>query len=243
VVTSMHRNKQLLLALLAALTGAFFLLDLHSQINFDTLKASQALLADYNGQHPYKTAGGFFLLFVVLTGMSLPVAGILIMASGVIFGLLWGTIIASFASTFGATLAFLCSRYLFRDIVVHKFETKLARINQGIEADGIFYLFLLRQIPLFPAFMINILMGVTSIRASHFYLTTQLGMLPFTIVFVNAGTQIASINGPADVLSPRLLISLLLAGIFPLLAKLLVRRLKKFRGRVPENKSDDRLTR
>ncbi len=227
MVTSMHRNKQLLLVLLAVLTGAFFLLDLQNHINFDTLKASQALLADYSRLHPYKIAGGFVLLFVLLTGLSLPVAGILIMASGVIFGMVWGTIIASFASTIGATLSFLCSRYLFRDVVVHKFHAKLARINKGMEADCLLFLFLLRQIPLFPGFMINILMGVTSIRTSHFYLITQLGMLPFTVIFVNAGTQIASINGPADVLSPRLLISLFLAGIFPLLAKQLMLRLKK----------------
>ncbi len=226
MVLSMYRNKLLLLALLAIVTGAFFLLDLDSQINFNTLKASQALLDDYYRLHPFKTAAVFFLLFVVLTGLSLPVAAILIMASGVIFGLLWGTIIASFASATGASLAFLCSRYLFRDLVVSQFESKLARINRGMEVDGIFYLFLLRQIPLFPAFMINILMGVTPIRASHFYLTTQVGMLPFIVIFVNAGTRIAGINGPADVLSPPVLISLFIAGVFPLLTRQLVRRLK-----------------
>ncbi len=226
MVMSIPRNKLLLLALLATLVGAFFLLDLHSHFNFDTLKASQAQLDAYYKLHPLKMAGGFFLLFVLLTGLSLPASGILIMASGVIFGLVWGTLISTFACSIGATLSFLCSRYLFRDVVVHQFQAKLARINKGMETDGLFYLFLLRQIPLFPGFMINLLMGVTSIRTSHFYLITQLGMLPFTVIFVNAGTQIASINGPADVLSPRLLLSLLLAGLFPLLAKQLVLRLK-----------------
>ena len=176
--------------------------------------------------NPLQTMAAFFLVYVAATGLSLPGATILTLAAGAIFGLLWGTVIVSFASSIGATLAFLASRYLLRDSIQAKFGDKLKAINAGIEKDGAFYLFTLRLVPAFPFFVINLVMGLTSIKTRTFYWVSQLGMLAGTIVYVNAGTQIAQIESAAGILSPALIASFTLLGIFPLIAKKIVAVIK-----------------
>jgi len=220
------RGKLILVAGLAALVAAFFMFDLGQYFSLAYLKSQQAAIGEITGTHPLLAAGGFFLLYVAVTGLSLPGAAIMTLAAGAIFGLLWGTVIVSFASSIGATLAFLVSRFLLRDAVQAKFGEKLKAINAGIDKDGAFYLFTLRLVPAFPFFIINLVMGLTSIRTPTFYWVSQLGMLAGTIVYVNAGTQIAQIESAAGILSPALIASFTLLGIFPLIARKIVAMIK-----------------
>lgn len=212
-------KKLLILAILAAVAGAFFMLDLHHWLTLEGLKSGLGQFEQWRSQFPLITAGAFFTLYVVVTALSLPGAAVMTVAAGALFGLLQGTVLVSFASTIGATLAFLVSRYLLRDSVQQRFGSRLAAINRGIERDGAFYLFTLRLVPAFPFFLINLLMGLTPIKAWTFYWVSQIGMLAGTLVYVNAGTQIAQLESLSGILSPDLLISFALLGLFPLLAK------------------------
>lgn len=212
-------KKLLILAILAAVAGAFFMLDLHHWLTLEGLKSGLGQFEQWRSQFPLLMAGGFFLLYVVVTALSLPGAAVMTVAAGALFGLLQGTLLVSFASTIGATLAFLVSRYLLRDSVQQRFGSRLAAINRGIERDGAFYLFTLRLVPAFPFFLINLLMGLTPIKAWTFYWVSQIGMLAGTLVYVNAGTQIAQLETLSGILSLDLLISFALLGLFPLLAK------------------------
>jgi pyruvate/2-oxoglutarate dehydrogenase complex dihydrolipoamide dehydrogenase (E3) component/uncharacterized membrane protein YdjX (TVP38/TMEM64 family) len=216
-----------LLALLAAAILAFFLLDLGSYLTLDSLKAQQAALATLVEERPLSVATGFFSLYIAATALSLPGAAILTLAAGAIFGLWLGTLIVSFASAIGASLAFLSSRYLLRDWVKARFGTRVEVIDRGIARDGAFYLLTLRLIPVFPFFLINLAMGLTAMRLPVFYLVSQAGMLLGTLVFVNAGTQLARIESTADVLSPALIGSFVLLGLFPLAAKWLLGLIKR----------------
>ena len=223
----MNKTKITVLTAVVVLVAVFFIYDLGRYFNLEYLKAQQAIMDAYYTEKPLLTAASFFLLYVVVTGLSLPGAAVLTLAAGAIFGLLWGTVISSFASTLGATLAFLVSRYLFREAIQGRFADKLAAINKGVAEDGAFYLFTLRLVPLFPYFVINLVMGLTPIRALTFFLVSQAGMLAGTIVYVNAGTQIAKIEQIKDIASPGLILSFALLGIFPLLAKKTVDYLKR----------------
>ncbi|MFL6664688.1 MAG: FAD-dependent oxidoreductase, partial [Rhizobacter sp.] len=169
--------------------------------------------------HPLHTIAVFLAVYVAVTALSLPGATIMTLAAGAIFGLVAGTILVSFASSLGAVLAFLAARYLLRDTVQARFGARLAEIDRGVEREGAFYLFTLRLVPLFPFFLINLLMGLTRMKAGTFYLVSQLGMLAGTVVYVNAGTQLARIGSAAGILSPGLVGSFVLLGIFPLIAK------------------------
>ncbi|MGM8887825.1 VTT domain-containing protein, partial [Psychrobacter sp. 1U2] len=180
-------------------------------------------------QSPLLIIGGFFLLYVVVTALSLPGAAILTLAAGALFGLWQGLLVASFASSIGATLAFLTSRYLLRDTIKQRFPERLAAIDAGVEKEGGFYLFTLRLVPIFPFFLINLLMGVTAIKARTFYWVSQVGMLAGTFVFVNAGTQLAQIDSLSGILSFNLIVSFALLGFFPLIAKGILNMLKKRR--------------
>jgi pyruvate/2-oxoglutarate dehydrogenase complex dihydrolipoamide dehydrogenase (E3) component/uncharacterized membrane protein YdjX (TVP38/TMEM64 family) len=184
------------------------------------------VLQSWHAANPWSTTAAFFALYVVVTGLSLPGAALMTLVAGAIFGLLWGTLIVSFASAIGATIAFLVSRFLLRDWVQGRFGARLKPINEGMEREGGFYLFTLRLIPAVPFFVINLAMGLTSIRTRTFYWVSQLGMLAGTLVFVNAGRQLAAIETPADILSPGLLGAFLLLGLFPLVAKKAVERIK-----------------
>jgi pyruvate/2-oxoglutarate dehydrogenase complex dihydrolipoamide dehydrogenase (E3) component/uncharacterized membrane protein YdjX (TVP38/TMEM64 family) len=210
-------------AVILALVGAFFLFDVGQYLTLDYLRRQQETLAFQFRTYPLRTALIFFASYVAVTGLSLPGAAVMTLAAGAIFGLLWGTLLVSFASTIGATLAFLAARFLLRETVQRRFGDKLAAVNRGIERDGAFYLFTLRLVPVFPFFVINLMMGLSPIRTPTFYWVSQLGMLAGTVVYVNAGTQLARVESLGDVLSPTLLASFAALGLFPLAAKSLVR--------------------
>jgi pyruvate/2-oxoglutarate dehydrogenase complex dihydrolipoamide dehydrogenase (E3) component/uncharacterized membrane protein YdjX (TVP38/TMEM64 family) len=212
-------KKAFLLAMIGALIVGFFWFDLDQLLTLEGLKSGLAQFDDWRQSRPLMVGGGFLLLYVAVTALSLPGAAVMTLASGALFGLLWGTIIVSFASSIGATLAFLVSRYLLRDTVQTRFGERLKPINDGMQREGAFYLFTLRLVPVFPFFLINLLMGLTPIRAATFYWVSQVGMLAGTLVYVNAGTQLAQLDSLSGILSPALLLSFALLGVFPLIAK------------------------
>ncbi|HZF96583.1 MAG TPA: FAD-dependent oxidoreductase [Allosphingosinicella sp.] len=213
-----------LLALLAAGMAAFFLFDLGDWLTLERLKGSRDALAARADAEPLLVAGAFFLLYVAVTAFSLPGAAVLTLAAGAVFDLVFGTIIASAASTAGASLAFLSSRYLLRDWVKGRFGRALESVDRGVERDGAFYLLTLRLIPVFPFFLVNLAMGLIGMRLAVYAAVSWAGMLAGTIVYVNAGTQLARIESTGDILSPGLIASLALLGLFPLVAKWLVGR-------------------
>ncbi len=199
---------------------------LSDYLSLQSLKAQQENIDAYFKANPLLTAGIYFSVYVLITAFSLPGAAVLTLAGGAVFGLLWGTIIVSFASSIGATLAFLVSRYLLRDMVQARFGEKLKAINAGIERDGPFYLFTLRLVPIFPFFVINLVMGLTPLATRTFYWVSQLGMFAGTIVYVNAGTQLGRIESLDGILSPGLIASFTLLGLFPLITRKIVDRVK-----------------
>jgi pyruvate/2-oxoglutarate dehydrogenase complex dihydrolipoamide dehydrogenase (E3) component/uncharacterized membrane protein YdjX (TVP38/TMEM64 family) len=221
-----NRSKLLLLVALAAAIAAFVALDLGRYFTLEQFRAHQSAIEAFRQAHPLQTALVYFLVYVAVTALSLPGAALMTLVGGAIFGLLWGTVIISFASTIGATLAFLASRFLFRDAIQQRFGDKLRAVNQGIEKEGAFYLFTLRLVPAFPFFVINLVMGLTPIPTRTFYWVSQVGMLLGTIVYVNAGTQIGQLESLRGILSPTLLISFALLGVFPLIAKKIVDAIK-----------------
>ena len=226
----MNIKRWLLLALIALAIVAYFALDLGRFLTLETLKAGQDEFAAAYAADPLTVIAGFFLVYVGVTALSLPGAAVLTLASGALFGLVTGTLLASFASSIGATLAFLAARYLLQDTIRRRFGKRLEAIDRGIERDGAFYLFAMRLVPLFPFFVINLLMGLTSIRAATFYWVSQVGMLAGTLVYVNAGTRLAAVESPGDIFSPALLASFALLGVFPLLARKLLARLRARRA-------------
>ena len=207
------------LAVLLLAVVAFFALGLGRYLSLEFIKAQQGQLETWRAANPLRAALTFFVVYIAVTALSLPGATLLTLAAGAIFGLGWGSLIASFAASIGATLAFLISRIVLRDWVQSRFGERLAAINEGMRKDGAFYLFTLRVVPLFPFFLINLAMGLTHIKLLTYYGVSQLGMLFGTVVYVNAGTQLARIDKLSDVASPGLLASLALLGVFPLLAK------------------------
>ncbi len=218
----MTSSRIILLIFIAAFFGAFFYFDLGNYLTLESLKAQQSVIENYRVAHPLLAIAVYALIYIAVTGLSLPGAAILTLAGGAVFGVLWGTLIVSFASTIGATLAFLAARFLFRDGVKAKFGDRLQAIDEGVAREGGFYLFTLRLVPVFPFFMINLLMGLTNIKTWTFYVISQIGMLAGTVVYVNAGTQLGKIDSLADILSPALIGSFILLGLFPLLAKKIV---------------------
>ncbi|PKH65372.1 pyridine nucleotide-disulfide oxidoreductase [Psychrobacter sp. 4Dc] len=218
-----------LILLILILAASFFYFDLNQLLTLDGLKGSMAQFNEYKAQSPLLIIGGFFLLYVVVTALSLPGAAILTLAAGALFGLVQGLLVASFASSIGATIAFLASRYLLRDTIKQRFPERLSAIDAGVEKEGGFYLFTLRLVPIFPFFLINLLMGVTSIKTWTYYWVSQIGMLAGTFVFVNAGTQLAQIDSLSGILSFNLIVSFALLGFFPLIAKGVLNMFKKRR--------------
>ena len=228
----MRKSKLLVVAAIAILMIAFLAFDLGQYLNLGYFKARHTALVTYQLSHPLATALVFFVFYVAVTGLSLPGAAIMTLAAGAMFGLLWGTVIVSFASSLGAKLAFLASRFVLRDWVQRRLGRQLRSINDGVEKEGGFYLFTLRLIPAFPFFAINLLMGLTPIRTWTYYWVSQAGMLAGTIVYVNAGTQLAGIDSLQGILSPGLVVSLSLVGVFPLAAKKIVEVVKARRAYV-----------
>jgi pyruvate/2-oxoglutarate dehydrogenase complex dihydrolipoamide dehydrogenase (E3) component/uncharacterized membrane protein YdjX (TVP38/TMEM64 family) len=222
------RLRQIFLLLLLALAiGAFVALDLGRYLSFEQLKASQASFAQLHAEQPFTVAAVYFLVYVLATALSIPGAVIITLAGGAVFGLWHGLLIVSFASTVGATLAFLASRFLLRDWVEARFGQRLADINAGVNREGGFYLFTLRLIPVVPFFLINLLMGLTRMKVWTYYWVSQIGMLAGTAVYVNAGTQLAQLDSLQGILSPALLGSFVLLGIFPLIARRIVAAVQK----------------
>jgi pyruvate/2-oxoglutarate dehydrogenase complex dihydrolipoamide dehydrogenase (E3) component/uncharacterized membrane protein YdjX (TVP38/TMEM64 family) len=221
----MNRKSLLALVLLTGLLTAGF--SLGGSITLDDLRANLASMLAWTQDAPITVASLFFIGYVAVTALSLPFASLMTLAAGALFGVLYGTILVSFASSIGATLAFLAARYLLRDSVEARFGDKLKAINQGVARDGGFYLFSLRLIPVFPFFAVNLLMGLTAIRVPTFYLVSQFGMLPATVVYVNAGTQLAQIEELSGILSPGLVASFVLLALFPWLARFVLTLLKR----------------
>ena len=222
----MSRRRLLVAALLLGLIAAFFALDLGQYLRLEYLRAQQSAIEEFRRANPLAAAGIFFAIYVAVTGLSVPGAAVLSLVVGAIFGLLGGTLIVSFASSIGATLAFLSSRFLFRESVRSRFGDRLRAIEAGLEKEGAFYLFALRLAPVVPFVLVNLLVGLTPIRTRAFYWVSQIGMLPATIVYVNAGTQLATVKSISGILSPALIGSLVLIGIFPLVAKRAVEAFK-----------------
>ena len=218
----MNPRRLALIALLAGIVAAYVGLDLGRYLSLDYFKARQAAIEAWRAAQPLKAALGFFITYVAVTALSLPGATAMTLVAGAVFGLFQGLLLVSFASSLGATLAFLASRFLLRDWVQRQFGERLRAIDAGVEKEGGFYLFSLRLVPLFPFFAINLLMGLTSLKTRTFYWVSQVGMLAGTVVYVNAGTQLAKIDSLAGILSPGLLASFVLLGIFPLLAKKII---------------------
>jgi len=220
------RNRLLLLGVLGAAIVAFFLTGLHERLSLAELKLAQGQLIAWRDAAPARAGLVFVLVYAVLAGLSLPVAGILMVAAGAVFGLPWGTAIALVACTTGATMAFLGARYLFRDTVEARLGDRLAAINRGLEQDGALYLFMIRLALVFPFFVVNPLLALTRIRAGTFVVATFAGMLVPTLIFVNAGTELARIGSAGDVLSARIVTALALLGVFPLAARKMFERLR-----------------
>ncbi len=215
----MRIGRPALAAAIVALIAAFFAFGLQHYLSLDYFKSQLAAIDGTYRAQPLRTAGVYFLIYVAVTGLSLPGATILTLAGGAVFGLVWGTLIVSFASSIGATLAFLASRFLFRDAIQSKFGRRLRAVEAGVKREGAHYLFALRLVPAVPFFLINLLMGLTSIRTWTFYWVSQIGMFAGTVVYVNAGTQISRIDSIGGLVSPELVGSLVLLGILPLIAK------------------------
>ncbi len=218
----MNKGKLLAVIGLAALIAAFFIFDLGKYFGLDYIKSQQAAVQAYYTANPVQAIGAFFGVYVAVTALSLPGAAIMTLLAGAVFGLVTGTIIVSFASSAGATLAFLVSRFILRDSIQSKFGDKLAAINRGIEKDGAFYLFTLRLVPAFPFFVINLVMGLTRMKTWTFYWVSQLGMLAGTVVYVFAGQKLGEITSLKGILSPGLIGAFVLLGIFPLVAKKII---------------------
>ncbi len=224
-------KKLILVALVLAIVIVFFLSGLHHHLTLESIKASSARFQDLYHTRPLAVVGLYLLVYLIVVPLNLPGATVLGLLAGALFGSLAGTLIVSFASSVGATLACALSRYLLRDWVRAKFPQAAARVDAGVRREGSFYLFSMRLIPVIPFFMINMVMGLTAMRLSTFYWVSQLGMLPGTFVFVNAGSQLAQLTSTASILSPRLLLSLALLGIFPLVAKRLLNLYRVKTGR------------
>ena len=220
-------KKLLIILILAALIAAYFAFGLGDYLTVEGVKQVADDVGGYYARNPAQVIALFFLVYVAVTAASLPGAAVMTLAAGAMFGVLVGTIVVSFASTLGATLAFLASRYVLRDTIEARFGERLKAVNQGLERDGAFYLFTIRMIPLFPFFVVNLVMGLTRIRAWTYAWVSQVGMLLGTIVYVNAGTQLARIDSLAGIASPAVLISFALLGIAPWFAKAIIAWIKR----------------
>ena len=215
----MNVKKVALLGVIAALVASYFVFDLGQYLSLDYLKAQRGAFQSLAAEQPVLVLGGFFLLYVAVTALSLPGAAIMTLAAGALFGFWVALVLVSFASSVGATLAFLASRFLFKDAVQSRFGERLKKINAGVAKDGAFYLFTLRLIPAFPFFVINLVMGLTPLKTWTFYWVSQAGMLAGTAVYVNAGTQLGELDSLSGLLSVDLIGAFVLLGLFPWLAK------------------------
>ena len=222
----MQINKLLLATLIAIVLILLLFFDVHHYLTLEYLKSSKDKLNVYYQDNPLQVLGTYFVIYLASTAFSLPGALVLSLAGGALFGLTTGTMVVSFASTIGATLAMLIARVLLRDWVKNRFASQMTTINSGMIKEGPFYLFTLRLLPAVPFFVINLVMGLTPLRTATFFWVSQLGMLPATLIYVNAGSELGKIQSIDDILSPQLIISFVLLGIFPLLIKKILTAIK-----------------
>lgn len=215
-------KKTIILIIIVAIVVGFYVLGFNKYLTLASLQTSLDAFTDLRDRNFGLVSLVFFLTYVLITAVSLPGAAIMTLAAGALFGVSWGTVLVSFASSIGATLAFLAARYILRNSVEARFRERLASINAGIAREGAFYLFTLRLIPVFPFFLINLVMGLTSMSVLTFYAVSQIGMLAGTIVYVNAGTQLAQLSSLSGIMSPTIIFSFALLGLFPLLARRLI---------------------
>ncbi|SDL17642.1 Uncharacterized membrane protein YdjX, TVP38/TMEM64 family, SNARE-associated domain [Maridesulfovibrio ferrireducens] len=213
------KNKILIFILLLAGVFLFFALDFDRFLTLDYLKSSRQEFQVFYELHPFGSIFSFFVIYVVIVGLNLPGAAVLGLAGGALFGFTVGVVTISFASSIGATIACFFSRYLFRDYVQRRFGDKLEKVNNGIKNEGAFYLFTMRLIPAIPFVVINLVMGLTPMRLRTFYWVSQIGMLPGTMVFVNAGKELGQISSVSGILQPSLIISFIILGLFPLFVR------------------------
>lgn len=225
-------KKIALFGILVALVILFFVFDMQRYLTLEQVKEQGEHLRQLYQDHALLFVGAYFLLYVLVVTLNLPGALVMTLGGAMLLGFWRGLVVVSFASTIGATLACMFSRYLLRDWVLKTFGDKLERVNRGFEEEGAFYLFTMRLIPAFPFFVINLVMGLTPMRLRTFFWVSQLGMLPGTAVFVNAGTQMGQITAPGDILSWQLLLSFALLGVFPLAAKRIIQAWRKRKGLV-----------
>ena len=221
----MHKKtirKLIIIAVIVVVVALFRMFHLGDYLTLSYIKESQQRLAGLYSEHRLPVIGLYMVMYVMVTALSLPGAVVMTLAGGALFGLWVGTLVVSFASTIGATLACFVSRFILRDWVQGKFGDKLSMINEGIAKEGAFYLFTLRLIPIFPFFVINLVMGLTQMPLCTFYWVSQIGMLAGTIVYVNAGKELGKIDSLSGILSPGLIISFILLGIFPIAVKKLL---------------------
>ncbi|WP_339664452.1 FAD-dependent oxidoreductase [uncultured Pseudomonas sp.] len=240
----MNIKKLAVLLAIVALVAAFFVFDLNQYFSLDAIKAQQQALNTQVIENPLIAGGIFFVVYVLVTALSLPGAALMTLAGGALFGLGWGLVIVSFASSLGATLAMLISRFLLQDWVQQRLGRRLKPLNEGIEREGAFYLFALRLVPAFPFFMINLAMGLTHIKARTFWWVSQLGMLPGTLVYVNAGRELSQLDSLGGILSPGLIGAFVLLGLFPLIARKILDQVKArrvYRGWQKPNSFDRNL--
>ena len=232
----LHFKKIAVILIILSIGLGIKLSGLDQYLTLEVLRTYKQNLMEFYQHNQLQVLGLYSLAYVVTTALSIPGAAVMTLAGGAVFGLLAGTLVVSFASTIGATIAFLTSRFLLRDWVQAKFGDKLEKVNKGIEGEGYLYLFTLRLVPVFPFFAVNLLMGLTSMSARTFYIVSQIGMLPGTIVYVNAGKELGRINSLSDIMSLRLIISFALLGIAPLAAKKMVSfiqaKREKIHGRI-----------
>ena len=210
---SSARARKLLLALIVSAVVAFFVLDLGRYLTVEAMAAQREAVQAYRAEHPVAAPLVFLVAYVVMAAVSLPGASLMTLAGGAVFGLGLGTLLVSFASSLGATLAFLSARFILRDWVQARLGHRLKALNEGIRRDGAYYLLTLRLLPMFPFWVVNLVLGLTPIRTWTFYWASQLGMLPATVIYVYAGTQLTQFR-----IGPGLVIALTLLAGFALVA-------------------------
>ena len=230
-------QRLLVVAAIIILVILFKVLGLGQYLSLDYLKTSQDKFVQLYSSHRFAVIATYMAVYIVVTTLSLPGAAVMTLAGGAMFGFWTGFVVVSFASSIGATLACFVARFLLRDWVQNKFGEKLSAINNGVEKEGAFYLFSLRLVPIFPFFVINLVMGLTTMKLLTFYWVSQLGMLPGTMVFVNAGKELGKIDSLSGILSPGLIISFVILGLFPITVKKLLYFYKKKTGKLlPDEK-------
>jgi uncharacterized membrane protein YdjX (TVP38/TMEM64 family) len=229
----MDKKKLLIVAVIAVLVASYFVFDLGRFLTLDYLKARQAEFRIYYHRNPVLMLGAFFGVYVLVTALSLPGAAVMSLAGAALYGFWPALITVSFASSIGATLACGAARYVLRDWVQGKFGERIAPVNRGVEREGAFYLFTLRLVPIFPFFVINLVFGLTGMRLLTFYWVSQVGMLPGTAVYVNAGTQLGRIQKVGEIFTWEILLSFALLGLFPLIAKKTVALVRRKAGKKP----------